>query len=100
MGRKPAVAGWIAAAQPAGDATDIVTEATALRFARANGLAVPRVRGVRADTDPALCPPPEIDWFGDSVREQGRPDLSQQLLRRRRDDFLADAIERLETELS
>ena len=39
---------------PAGDATDIVTEATALRFARANGLAVPRVRGVRADTDPAL----------------------------------------------
>ena len=39
---------------PAGEPEDIRTEATALEFAIANGLAAPRVLGMRDDDDPAL----------------------------------------------
>jgi aminoglycoside phosphotransferase (APT) family kinase protein len=48
------------------------------------------------DTVAALSTPPDIDWFADAISEMnGRPDLTKQLLRERRDAFLADALERL-----
>jgi aminoglycoside phosphotransferase (APT) family kinase protein len=40
----------------------------------------------------ALSTPPEIDWFVDSTRAQGRPDLTQDIMRERRDHFLENAL--------
>jgi aminoglycoside phosphotransferase (APT) family kinase protein len=48
------------------------------------------------DAVAALSTPPDIDWFADAIAGMnGRPDLTQQVLRERRDAFLADALDRL-----
>jgi len=48
------------------------------------------------DVVAALSTPPDIDWFAGAIADMnGRPDLTRQLLRQRRDAFLADALERL-----
>lgn len=48
------------------------------------------------DVVAALSTPPEIDWFADAIAGMtGRPDLTRDLLRERRDAFLADALDRL-----
>ena len=47
------------------------------------------------DVVAALCTPPEVDWFTDAVRDQGRTDLDQPTLLRRRDAFLRAALDRL-----
>ena len=48
------------------------------------------------DAVAALCTPPDIDWFAGAIADMnGRPDLTKELLRQRRDAFLADALERL-----
>lgn len=44
----------------------------------------------------ALSTPPDIDWFSTAIAGMtGRPDLTKELLRERRDAFLADALDRL-----
>ena len=43
----------------------------------------------------ALSTPPELDWFVDATRAQGRPDLTQDTMRERRDQFLANALRHL-----
>jgi aminoglycoside phosphotransferase len=40
----------------------------------------------------ALSTPPELDWFVDATRAQGRPDLTQDTMRERRDQFLQNAL--------
>lgn len=48
------------------------------------------------DAVAALSTPPDIDWFAEAIADMtGRPDLTKDLLRRRRDAFLADALGRL-----
>ena len=48
------------------------------------------------DAVAALSTPPDIDWFAGAIADvTGRPDLTKELLRQRRDAFLADALERL-----
>jgi aminoglycoside phosphotransferase (APT) family kinase protein len=48
------------------------------------------------DVTAALSTPPDIDWFAEGIAGMtGRPDLTNELLRQRRDAFLADALERL-----
>jgi aminoglycoside phosphotransferase (APT) family kinase protein len=48
------------------------------------------------DVVAALSTPPEIDWFAAAISGMtGRPDLTKNLLRARRDEFLADALDRL-----
>jgi hypothetical protein len=48
------------------------------------------------DAVAALSAPPDIDWFAEAITGMtGRPDLNRQLLRQRRDAFLADALGRL-----
>lgn len=48
------------------------------------------------DAVAALSTPPDIDWFAGAIADMnGRPDLTKQMLRQRRDAFLADALERL-----
>jgi aminoglycoside phosphotransferase (APT) family kinase protein len=47
------------------------------------------------DVVAALCTPPEVDWFLDAVRDQGRTDLDQPTLLRRRDAFLRAALDDL-----
>jgi catechol 2,3-dioxygenase-like lactoylglutathione lyase family enzyme len=48
------------------------------------------------DTVAALSTPPDIDWFSEAIAGMtGRPDLTKELLRERRDAFLADALGRL-----
>jgi aminoglycoside phosphotransferase (APT) family kinase protein len=48
------------------------------------------------DAVAALSTPPDIDWFAAAIAGMtGRPDLTKELLRERRDAFLADALERL-----
>jgi aminoglycoside phosphotransferase (APT) family kinase protein len=47
------------------------------------------------DVVAGLCTPPEVDWFLDAVRDQGRTDLDQPTLLRRRDAFLRAALDRL-----
>jgi len=48
------------------------------------------------DAVAALSTPPDIDWFAHSIAGMTcRPDLTKELLRERRDAFLADALERL-----
>ena len=43
----------------------------------------------------ALSTPPELDWFVDATRAQGRPDLTQFTMRERRDQFLRNALRQL-----
>lgn len=48
------------------------------------------------DVVAALSTPPDIDWFAEAIAGMtGRPDLTKELLRDRRDAFLADALDRL-----
>jgi aminoglycoside phosphotransferase (APT) family kinase protein len=42
-----------------------------------------------------LSTPPELGWFVDATRAQGRPDLTQDIMRARRDAFLQLALQRL-----
>lgn len=43
----------------------------------------------------ALATPPDMGWFSDAIRDQGRPDLDRVTLLRRRDAFLSQALDRL-----
>ena len=45
------------------------------------------------DVVAALSTPPDIDWFADTTQAQGRPDLTRELLRSRRDEFLERALQ-------
>ena len=48
------------------------------------------------DAVAALSTPPGIDWFAEAIAGMtGRPDLTRELLRERRDAFVADVLERL-----
>jgi len=48
------------------------------------------------DTVAALSTPPDIGWFSEAIAGMtGRPDLTNALLRERRDAFLTDALDRL-----
>ncbi|MBO0818669.1 MAG: aminoglycoside phosphotransferase family protein [Actinobacteria bacterium] len=48
------------------------------------------------DAVAALSTPPDIGWFAPAIAGMtGRPDLTKELLRERRDAFLADALQRL-----
>jgi len=48
------------------------------------------------DAVAALSTPSDIDWFAEAIAGvTGRPDLTRELLRQRRDAFLADALGRL-----
>lgn len=48
------------------------------------------------DVVAALSTPPDMGWFPDAIAGQGRPDLGQDVLVRRRDAFLRDALDRLD----
>jgi aminoglycoside phosphotransferase (APT) family kinase protein len=50
------------------------------------------------DAVAALSTPPDMGWFPGAIAGQGRPDLTRELLLRRRDDFLRAALDRLEAE--
>ncbi len=41
-----------------------------------------------------LSTPPELSWFVQATQAQGRPDLTQDIMRGRRDQFLANALRR------
>jgi aminoglycoside phosphotransferase (APT) family kinase protein len=43
-----------------------------------------------------LSTPPELDWFVTATRAQGRADLTQNLMLARRDEFLEDALRRVD----
>jgi aminoglycoside phosphotransferase len=43
-----------------------------------------------------LSTPPELDWFVAAIRAQGRPDLTQDVMLARRDEFLENALHRLD----
>ena len=45
----------------------------------------------------ALSTPPDMGWFPSAIAGQGRPDLTQEVLLRRRDEFLRVALTRLDT---
>jgi hypothetical protein len=45
------------------------------------------------DVVAALSTPPDMGWFPDAIAGQGRPDLGQDLLVRRRDAFLRAALD-------
>ena len=45
----------------------------------------------------ALSTPPDLGWFPGAIAGQGRPDLRREVLLARRDDFLGDALGRLDT---
>jgi aminoglycoside phosphotransferase (APT) family kinase protein len=47
------------------------------------------------DVVAALSTPPDMGWFVGAIAGQGRPDLSQDVLVRRRDAFLQAALDRL-----
>ncbi len=47
------------------------------------------------DVVAALATPPDMGWFPAAISEQGRPDLDQVTLLRRRDEFLRQAMDRL-----
>ncbi len=47
------------------------------------------------DVVAALATPPDLGWFVDTIRSQGRPDLTRDLLIERRDAFLREALRRL-----
>jgi hypothetical protein len=44
----------------------------------------------------ALSTPPDMGWFPGAIAGQGRPDLTRDVLVRRRDAFLRDALGRLD----
>ena len=48
------------------------------------------------DVVAALSTPPDMGWFPGAIAGQGRPDLTRDLLVRRRDDFLRAALDRLD----
>ena len=48
------------------------------------------------DLTAALSAPPDMDWFPPTFIDQGRPDLTAEVLIDRRDQFLAAAIHALE----
>ena len=48
------------------------------------------------DVVAALSTPPDMGWFPGAIAGQGRPDLTRELLLRRRDAFLRDALDRLD----
>jgi aminoglycoside phosphotransferase (APT) family kinase protein len=50
------------------------------------------------DVVAALSTPPDMGWFPGAIAGQGRPDLTRELLVRRRDDFLRAALNRLDAE--
>jgi aminoglycoside phosphotransferase (APT) family kinase protein len=50
------------------------------------------------DVVAALSTPPDMGWFPGAIAGQGRPDLTRDLLIRRRDDFLRAALDRLDAE--
>jgi aminoglycoside phosphotransferase (APT) family kinase protein len=56
----------------------------------------PAVEVAHWDVVAALSTPPDMGWFPDAIAGQGRPDLGQDVLVRRRDAFLRDALDRLE----
>jgi aminoglycoside phosphotransferase (APT) family kinase protein len=47
------------------------------------------------DVVAALSTPPDMGWFPGAIAGQGRPDLTRELLLRRRDEFLGAALDRL-----
>lgn len=47
------------------------------------------------DVVAALSTPPDVGWFAGTMSAQGRPDLTRELLERRRDTFLAAALDQL-----
>lgn len=47
------------------------------------------------DVVAALSTPPDLAWFVEAIRDQGRPDLTHELLLERRDAFLREALEAL-----
>ena len=49
----------------------------------------------RWDVVAALCTPPDMGWFTTAVQQQGRPDLTRELLLARRDAFLERALSEL-----
>jgi aminoglycoside phosphotransferase (APT) family kinase protein len=50
------------------------------------------------DVVAALSTPPDMGWFPGAIAGQGRPDLTRDLLIRRRDDFLRAALDHLAAE--
>jgi aminoglycoside phosphotransferase (APT) family kinase protein len=48
------------------------------------------------DVVAALSTPPDMGWFPSAIAGQGRPDLTQDVLLRRRDGFLQAALTRLD----
>jgi aminoglycoside phosphotransferase (APT) family kinase protein len=48
------------------------------------------------DVVAALSTPPDLGWFPGAIAGQGRPDLTRELLVRRRDAFLRAALDRLD----
>jgi aminoglycoside phosphotransferase (APT) family kinase protein len=48
------------------------------------------------DVVAALSTPPDMGWFPSAIAGQGRPDLTQEVLLRRRDEFLRAALTRLD----
>ena len=51
------------------------------------------------DVVAALSTPPDMGWFPSAIAGQGRPDLTQDVLLRRRDEFLQAALTRLDARL-
>jgi Ser/Thr protein kinase RdoA (MazF antagonist) len=48
------------------------------------------------DAVAALASPPDLGWFPESMADQGRPDLTREVLVERRDAFLDTAMSRLQ----
>ena len=46
----------------------------------------------RWDVVAALCTPPDMGWFTTAIQQQGRNDLTRELLVERRDAFLERAL--------
>lgn len=49
------------------------------------------------DAVAALSTPPDMSWFVQAISSQGRPDLTHDILLSRRDEFLRDALDRLDS---
>jgi Ser/Thr protein kinase RdoA (MazF antagonist) len=56
----------------------------------------PAAEVARWDVVAALSTPPDMGWFPGAIAGQGRPDLRRELLVARRDDFLRDALDRVD----
>jgi aminoglycoside phosphotransferase (APT) family kinase protein len=48
------------------------------------------------DAVAALASPPDMGWFPESMADQGRPDLTREVMLERRDAFLTSALDRLD----